>query len=176
MFKKIAFCSFILALLLGAGNSFAQPPGFTIASPDVKGIELPEGTKVELQNAADLTAEELKAALEKSSCAAESGEKNLDACFACVGLNCAGPCYRIPCGNYANAKGQIPPQPGFRSFVPGCTTTFVSTCSDLGSGCVTPPCPPNPVCQLFAFAYPGSKVCINYNGPTPLQSVGCVTQ
>ncbi len=167
MLKKTAFCLFILALLVGTGNSFAQPESFTVASPDVKWIPLPEGTKVDLPNAADLSPEDLKAALEQSSCSNAAGDKNLDACYVCSGLDCTGTCYRIPCGNYVNANQQVPPLPGFRSLVPGCATTYVSTCNDLASA-------PNPPCQLFAIAYPGSKVCLNYNGPTPFQSIGCL--
>ena len=78
-------------------------------------IQLPEDTKLDLRNAATLTDEELRAALEKRSCSGGSDQKAVDACFACTAANCTGTCYRIPCGLYINASQQVPPPAGFVS-------------------------------------------------------------
>lgn len=169
MLKKTLFCLFSFALLFGSGNAlFAQDSPFTAAPPAGGVIQLHEGTKLDLQNAAELTPEELRAALEQSSCSGAKGTEAPTFCVACTELNCGGNCYAVPCGRYANAKDQVPPQPGFRSFVTGCTTTYVSTCNDLASA-------PNPPCQLFAFqsAVWGNNTCVNSN-QLVLQSVGCL--
>jgi hypothetical protein len=171
MLKKITLCLFSLALLLGSGNTlFAQKaPEFTAAPKAGVAVQLPEGTKLDLRNAAELTPDELRVALEKSSCSTAKGEKSPTACFACTAANCTGTCFQIPCGFYINAKDQVPPVTGFLSFVTGCGTTFVSTCSDLNG---TAPC------QAFSFstAAPpagwGDNTCINSS--LPLLSVGCV--
>jgi hypothetical protein len=168
MSKKIAFCLLGCALLLASGNVlYAQAPSFTLSSPAKGIVQLPPDTKVDLKNSAELTPEELKAALEHPACGGKAtGDKSLTACYACTAANCGGICYQIPCGMYANANQQVPPAAGFASFVPGCKTTYVSTCNDLSG---TPPC------QLFAFTAPadGSNVCVNANGFL-LQSVGCL--
>lgn len=177
MLKKTMFCLFGAALFLVSGNAlFAQKDlGFTGALPGTV-VPLEEGTKIELRDAAELTPEELQAALEKSSCSVDKGGAKLPThCFACTGLNCTGTCYPIPCGFYINAKDQVPPPPGFKSFITGCKTTYVSSCNDLSTaaGCVAgafpvgPPSPPN---------FP-DNFCINYQAGNPaafLQSVGCV--
>src|SRR5262245_52269419 len=138
MLKKTMFCLFGAALFLVSGNAlFAQKDlGFTGALPGGV-IPLQEGTKVELQNAAELSPEELQAALETSSCTNDKGVKLATHCFACTALNCTGTCYAIPCGRYINANQQVPPAPGFKSFAVGCRTTYVSTCNDLSTaaGC-----------------------------------------
>ena len=168
MLKKTTFCLFIFALLLGSGNLLAQKPAqFSVASPQAGAIKLPEGAKVDLRNAADLTEDELRVIMEKSTCGDDAKmDKAPDACFACTGFNCTGTCFRIQCGTYINANQQIPPVPGFRSFVTGCTTTYVSTCNDLST---TAPC------QGFAFqsAQWGNNTCVNSN-QLVLQSVGCL--
>lgn len=171
MLKKITFCLFSFALFLGSGNLlFAEKaPRFSVAPPAGGVVRLPEGTKLDLRNSAELTDEELRAALEKSSCSTEkkgvTGEKSATHCFACTGSNCTGTCYAIPCGFYINANQQVPPVPGFSSFGTGCGTTYVSTCNDLNG---TAPC------QLFAFSSAswGNNACINSS--LLLQSVGCL--
>lgn len=173
MVKKSAFCFFIFALLLGSSNLFAQKPGhqfsagsvgqFSVAPPKGGIVKVPEGVDLGLQNAAELTPEEFRAALEKSTCGGEAKvDKAPFACYACTDFNCFGTCYEIPCGFYINANQQVPPVAGFRSFVTGCTTTYVSPCNDLS-------------CQVFAFdsAVVGDNVCINSN-QFLLQSVGCL--
>jgi len=167
MLKKTTLCLFALVLLLGAGNVLVaeQPLKFTVSTP-VGTIEpLTEENKVNLRNAAELTDEELKAALEKSSCSGAIGEKSPTACVACEFANCTGRCYLIPCGFYINAKDQtVPPPPptGFLSFVSGCANTYVSTCNDLGTA---------PGCS--AAVVPGApELC--YTSSLPLQSVGCI--
>jgi hypothetical protein len=169
MLKKTLFCLFGFALLLGSGNAlFAQDSPFTAAPPAGGVVQLHEDTKLNLRNSAELTAEELRAALETSSCSTARGAESATACAACTGLNCTGNCYAVPCTFYANAKDQVPPQPGFRSFVTGCTTTYVSTCNDLSAD-------PAQGCQLFAFqsATWGNNTCVNSN-TLVLQSFGCV--
>ena len=166
MLKKTTFCLFIFALLLGSGNLLAQELAqFSIAPAPGGVVKLPEGAKLDLRNAAELTPEELKSALETSTCEGEKADKAPDACFACTAANCTGTCYRIPCGFYINANQQVPPAPGFLSFGTGCTRTFVSTCNDLN---------PTAPCQAFFFdtAVVGDNVC--FNSSIPLQSVGCI--
>jgi hypothetical protein len=168
MLKKTALCGIAFALLLVCGNTlFAQEAPRFFAAPPAHGVvQLQEGTKLDLRNAAELTADELRAALEKTSCSGKVvGEKSATACFACTAANCTGTCYQIPCGHYVNANQQVPPAAGFVSFVTGCTTTYVSTCNDLSS---TAPC------LLFAFSSAtwGNNTCINSSAV--LQSVGCV--
>lgn len=161
MLKKITFCLFSVALFLGSGNLIAQEaPQFSVAPPAGKVIQHPEGSKPNLQNAAELTAEELKVALEKSSCSTATGEKASFACYACTALNCTGTCYQIPCGFYINADQQIPPVAGFSSFVTGCTSTLVSECADFSCGY-----------YQFDSAAWGNNTCINSS--LLLQSVGC---
>lgn len=167
MLKKSTFCLFIFALLLGSGNLLAQElVQFSIAPPQGGVVKLPEGAKLNLRNAAELTPEELKAALETSTCGDAKADKDLDACYACTAANCTGTCYRIPCGFYINANQQVPPVvPGFLSFATGCTRTFVSTCNDLN---------PTAPCQTFFLdtAVVGDNAC--FNSSIPLQSVGCI--
>lgn len=169
MLKKITLCLFSVVLFLGSGNLFAQEaPQFSLSSPAGKIIELPEGAKADLRNAAELTPEEFKAALEKSSCSTAAGEKDPGACYACTAANCTGTCYQIPCGFYINAKDQDPPVAGFLSFALGCGTTYVSNCNDLTPSQV------DPNCWLYAFptASWGDNAC--FNSSVPLQSVGCI--
>ena len=170
MLKKITLCLFSFALLLGSGSSlFAQKdPEFTAAPKVGAAVPIPEGTKLNLQNAAELTPEELRVALEKSSCSTAGEQKAATACFACTAANCTGTCFAIPCGLYINANQQVPPVGGFLSFVTGCNTTFVSTCNDLNG--VAP-------CRAFSFnsfgvGGWGNNTCINSS--LLLQSVGCV--
>jgi hypothetical protein len=163
MLKKITFCLFSVALFFGSGNLFAQEaPQFSVSSPVGKIIEIPEGTKLNLRNAAELTDEELKAALEKSSCSTATGqEKDPFACYAFTGANCTGTFYQIPCGLYINAGQQVPPVvPGFLSFATGCTSTVVSTCADFSCGG-----------YQFDTAVWGDNAC--FNSSVPLQAVGC---
>ena len=145
MLKKITLCLFSFALLLGSGSSlFAQKdPEFTAAPKAGAAVQIPEGTKLDLQNAAELTPEELRVALEKPSCSTGNEQKPATFCIACTAANCTGTCYAIPCGRYINANQQVPPAPGFLSFVTGCNTTFVSTCNDLGTAAP---------CQGFSFS------------------------
>lgn len=170
MLKKTTFCLFIFALLLGSGNLLAQETElFSVTAPKAGVVQLPEGTKLDLRNAAELSPDELKAALETSTCGGEvevKADKAPTACFACTGLGCTGTCYVIPCGSYINANQQVPPVAGFRSFATGCTTTYVSTCNDLN---------PTAPCQAYSFntADWGDNVCINSN-VLNLQSVGCI--
>jgi hypothetical protein len=167
MLKKITFCLFSFALLLGSGNAlFAQKaPEFTAAPKVGAAIQLPGDTKLNLQNAADLTPEELRVALEKTSCSTASEQKSATGCFACTAANCTGTCFAIPCGLYINANQQVPPVAGFLSFVTGCGTTYVSTCNDING--VAP-------CQAFALPSSswGNNSCINSS--LLLQSVGCI--
>jgi hypothetical protein len=172
MLKRTTLGLFALVLLLGAGNALvAQAPPFSVSTPTGTIEPLTEDMKVSLRNAAELSEEELAAALEKSSC---SGEKNADFCYACTDFNCTGTCYAIPCGFYINAKDQVldpPPAPpvapaGFLSIQTGCTTNYVSTCNDLNAA---------PPCEAFRLVGFPAKQCLNWTGLTPLQSVGCTT-
>ncbi len=165
MRKTTTFCLLVVALLLASGG--AASAQFSVAAPTGSAIQLPEGTKLDLQNAAELSADELREALESPSCSSALEQKSATACIACTGANCTGNCYLIPCGRYINANQQVPPQAGFLSFVTGCGTTYVSTCNDLASA-------PNPPCQLFALpsASWGNNTCVN--SALVLQSVGCL--
>jgi hypothetical protein len=172
MLKKITLCLFSFALLLGTGNTlFAQKePEFTAVPKTGRVFQLPGDTKLDLQNAAELTPEELRVALETSSCGTAKEQKAPTFCAACTGTGCTGTCYRIPCGTYINANQQVPPAAGFLSFIIGCRTTYVSTCNDLNG--VAP-------CRLFAFntnppdpnGWPDNS-CISSSAA--LQSVGCI--
>ncbi|MEO6192283.1 MAG: hypothetical protein ABIS20_04690 [Thermoanaerobaculia bacterium] len=167
MLKKVAFCLFSFALLLDSGKAlFAQKASdFTVSSRTGVIVQLPAGTRLDLRNAAELTPEELRAALEKPSCGNAYEQKSANLCAACLGVDCTGTCILIPCGFHANADQQVPPMPGFLSFITGCTTTYVSTCDDLASGTTR--------CRLFSYSSAefGNKTCINSR--FLLQSVGC---
>jgi hypothetical protein len=166
MLKKVAFGLFSFALLLGSGNAlFAQPASdFTVSSRTGVIVQLPAGTRLDLRNAAELTPEELRAALEKPSCGNAYEQKSAHLCAACPGTDCTGTCILIPCGLYVNADQQVPPMPGFLSFITGCTTTYVSTCDDLSA---------STGCRAFSYSSSvfGNKACINSR--YLLQSVGC---
>jgi hypothetical protein len=157
MLKKTALCLFSFALLLGSGNAlFAQEaPELTLAPKALQAVQFPEGTK--------LTPEELRVALEKSSCSTAPGQKSANLCAACTETNCAGTCYIIPCGTPINADQFS--VAGFWSFVTGCTITYVSTCNDV------PSAPAG--CRLYSYLSTvyGNKTCINSR--VLLQSVGC---
>lgn len=162
--KAVVFASFAL-LIACSGGVFAQKAQFNVAPPNGGIVQLPDGTDLGLRNIAEMTPDELREALETPTCSNSKEVKSATRCAACTALNCTGTCFSIPCGNFANASQQVPPVAGFRSFVTGCTNTFVSTCANLSG--VAP-------CQLFAFASAtwGNNTCINSN-TLLLKSVGC---
>jgi hypothetical protein len=115
MKKSLIFCLLTVALFLGSTSLFAQAD-FTIRT---QGIVVPEG-KLDLPNAADLTPEELKAALE-SGCKA-APDKAPTFCVAYTGVNCTGTAVVIPCGFLVNGT--------FPSFQLGCGTTYCRLSTD----------------------------------------------
>jgi len=165
MSKKAIALAFCALLIVCSGGVFAQKAQFSAAPPNGGVVQLPAGTELGLRNIADMTADELREALKTPTCSTSKAVRSATACAACTALNCTGTCFAIPCGNFANANQQVPPVAGFRSFVTGCTTTYVSTCANLSG--VAP-------CQLFAFASAawGNNTCVNSN-TLVLQSVGC---
>lgn len=156
MLKKTAFGLIAFALLFSSSNVLLAQEASQFTRVDKgqpEALPLPEGTKLDLRNQADLTDE-------------EKADKSATQCAACTGLNLTGTCYLINVGTYINANQQVPPQAGFRSFVTGGSNTLVSTCNDLST---TAPC------QGFQFPSTifGNNNAYNSN-VLVLQSVGCL--
>lgn len=117
MLKKTAFCLMTLALLLSGTSLQAQKDvGFSITAPSGSYEVLPEDFKLDLPNAADLSAAELEAALQRT-CGGETPEPNDPTfCAAWTGPFCTGQGFAIPCGYQLNGA--------FGSLSTGCTTTY----------------------------------------------------